>query len=61
MIVPAYPGHEVLCINFYGLEIWHGIFLGSILVQGFFWILFEAQGIFRGGRGLEPAYPLKEV
>ena len=44
--IPRYPGCVVLRIYFYGLEIWHGIFLGKISVQGFFGVLFDALGIF---------------
>ena len=33
---------------YYGSEIRHRIFWGVILVQRFFWVLFEAQGIFLG-------------
>ena len=46
MIVPAYPGRVVPPEILYGSEIRHGIFGGYIVVQGFFWVLFEALGIF---------------
>ena len=42
--------HYILILsgNFYGSEIQHWIFGGYILVQGFFGVLFEAQGIVLG-------------
>ena len=36
MIVPTYPGHIVPRINFYGLEIHHGIFGGLNFSSGIF-------------------------
>ena len=49
MIVPTYPGHIVPRINFYGLEIHHGIFGGLNVSSGIFSrFCFFFVGIFLG-------------
>ena len=49
MIVPTYPGHIVPRINFYGLEIHHGIFGGLNFSSGIFSrFCLKPWGIFLG-------------
>ena len=44
----------MLCGNFYGSEIQHGIFWGLTFGPGIFWGMLEAPGIFGGFAELYP-------
>ena len=48
MIVPAYPGRVVPPEIFMSWKFGMGFLGGYIVIQGVFWVLFEALGIFVG-------------
>ena len=48
MIVPAYPSRIVPLEIFMARKFGMGFFEGYILAQEFFWVLFEALGIYFG-------------